>query len=131
MSISNSFPFPIQNNKILIPLLHNLGINHHDRNEGCVLSVARVIADSVMATRKLAEALACVIHLGRVTVHPAEELTLNHSGGDGRTRVSMRRCPAVRTIVDFETNDGLAGCVGELVVIKNLDGFARAITGTD
>jgi hypothetical protein len=43
----------------------------------------------------------------------------------------MRRCPAVRTIVDFETNDGLAGCVGELVVIKNLDGFARAITGTD
>lgn len=39
----------------------------------------------------------------------------------------MRGCPAERTIMDFESDDGLAGCVGELVVIEDLDIFAGAI----
>lgn len=131
MCFPSLFPFLVQNNQILISLLHNLSINDHHSNESGVLSFTGILADGVMASRIFAEALARMVHLGRVTIHPAEELTLDHSGGDSCTRVSMRRCPSARTIVDLDTNEGLAGCVGELVVVKDLDVFAGAIAAND
>jgi len=74
-----------------------------------------------MAPRPLDELLARQVHLGRVAVHTAQELAFQHVGHGGGAGVAMGRRRAAGRVVHLQTHDGLAGGVGELVVVQDLE----------
>lgn len=82
-----------------------------------------------MAPRHLHEALAHPVHPRWLPVHTAQYGTLRHARHDGGPCVRVGRREAAWWVCHLEADYGLAGDVGEGVVVEDLDGFAGAGPG--
>lgn len=119
--ISESPPLLVNDYEVLISRLDNLGINNeHGRHLGRRV-FAVVLADGVVTSRHLHEMLTHAIDLRCVSVHATQNVTFSHGRDDGGTRVLVRRGPAVRWESYLDCNEGLAGCVLELIFVEDLD----------
>ncbi|KAK2771047.1 hypothetical protein CKAH01_14535 [Colletotrichum kahawae] len=70
----NLSPLLIDNSERIIPALHNLSINDEDREQLSLRYSAVVFSDSMMAPWQLHEALAYLIGLWRVPIHPTQRV---------------------------------------------------------
>jgi hypothetical protein len=80
----------------------------------------------MVAARPFDEVLARLVDLRRVPIHAAQKLALQHVGNGGGTGVAVWRAGSVGLVAEFQCDDRLAGAVGKLVVVENLEVLPRS-----
>ena len=81
-----------------------------------------VVECPVVAPRRLIPGFARREHLDRLIVHPVEYGAVKHVADDRSAAMAVRRESAVFGKRDTEGDDGLAGRVGQFVLVEKLTG---------
>lgn len=96
---------------LLATLFYQLTVNYISDHQTSLVDIAVVVADGVMAPWALHEGIADVVHLGRVSVHPTEDLAMGDPSHDCCAGVRVGRRPTTGREIDLGADDDLARTV--------------------